>query len=311
MRRAARCLAGRWQAVSKAPVSAGRGAAAHRVLSFCIGVYSALVIAASDGRMSAWTAADALLVVDDDPSVRAMLRRVPRAATATTSRAADSGAAMRDRDRARPARPRPARHPPARRGRPDAGALPARALRRRHHHGHRVGRRRRPRRRPRDRRRRLRRQALRSARAAGARQERAAPDAGATPPRRRRTAAAAGRQPQQPPQLQAPRRSLGRCELDLEARRLFEAGGDEVAITAMEYDLLRVFLANPNRVLSRDQLLMQHAQPRVGAVRPLDRHPHRPAAHARSSPIPPASRAASAPCATPATCSFPREAGAR
>jgi len=45
--------------------------------------------------------------------------------------------------------------------------------------------------------------------------------------------------------------------LDLDARRLFEASGEEVAITAMEYDLLRVFLANPNRVLSRDQLLLQ------------------------------------------------------
>jgi DNA-binding response OmpR family regulator len=49
----------------------------------------------------------------------------------------------------------------------------------------------------------------------------------------------------------------GRCSLDLEGRRLFEASGAEVAITAMEYDLLRVFLANPNRVLSRDQLLLQ------------------------------------------------------
>jgi len=27
-------------------------------------------------------------------------------------------------------------------------------------------------------------------------------------------------------------------------------------MTAMEYDLLRVFVSNPNRVLSRDQLLM-------------------------------------------------------
>ncbi len=53
------------------------------------------------------------------------------------------------------------------------------------------------------------------------------------------------------------RQRFGRCELDLESRRLFEASGAEVAMTAMEYDLLRVFLANPNRVLSRDQLLMQ------------------------------------------------------
>jgi two-component system phosphate regulon response regulator OmpR len=54
---------------------------------------------------------------------------------------------------------------------------------------------------------------------------------------------------------------VGRCWLDVEARRLFEDDGDEVAITAMEYDLLRVFLANPNRVLSRDQLL-QHTRNR-------------------------------------------------
>jgi DNA-binding response OmpR family regulator len=54
------------------------------------------------------------------------------------------------------------------------------------------------------------------------------------------------------------RQRFGRCEIDLEARRLFDsqADGAEVQLTAMEYDLLRVFLANPNRVLSRDQLLM-------------------------------------------------------
>jgi two-component system phosphate regulon response regulator OmpR len=52
------------------------------------------------------------------------------------------------------------------------------------------------------------------------------------------------------------RQRFGRCELDVDSRRLFEASGDEVAMTAMEFELLRVFLANPNRVLSRDQLLM-------------------------------------------------------
>jgi len=52
------------------------------------------------------------------------------------------------------------------------------------------------------------------------------------------------------------RQRFGRCEVEVEARRLFEAGGDEVAMTSMEFELLRVFLANPNRVLSRDQLLM-------------------------------------------------------
>jgi DNA-binding response OmpR family regulator len=56
----------------------------------------------------------------------------------------------------------------------------------------------------------------------------------------------------------AVRKRFGRCEIELEARRLFDlaADGTELPLTAMEYDLIRVFLANPNRVLSRDQLLM-------------------------------------------------------
>lgn len=62
-------------------------------------------------------------------------------------------------------------------------------------------------------------------------------------------------------QGQEPRRQrFGRCEVDMEARRMFEVGGAEVPITAMEYDLLTAFLANPNRVLSRDQLLMHTRQ---------------------------------------------------
>jgi DNA-binding response OmpR family regulator len=59
---------------------------------------------------------------------------------------------------------------------------------------------------------------------------------------------------QQPPQPK--RQRFGRCEVDMEARRMFEVGGGEVTITAMEYDLMKAFLANPNRVLSRDQLLL-------------------------------------------------------
>ncbi len=67
-------------------------------------------------------------------------------------------------------------------------------------------------------------------------------------------AAAAGATPPPSPG----RRRFGRCEIELESRRLFDLadGGVEVPMTAMEYDLIRVFLANPNRVLSRDQLLM-------------------------------------------------------
>jgi DNA-binding response OmpR family regulator len=53
------------------------------------------------------------------------------------------------------------------------------------------------------------------------------------------------------------RQRFGRCEIDLESRRMFEVGGGEVTITAMEYDLLAAFLDNPNRVLTRDQLLLR------------------------------------------------------
>jgi two-component system phosphate regulon response regulator OmpR len=58
-------------------------------------------------------------------------------------------------------------------------------------------------------------------------------------------------------QEQPQRRRFGRCEIDLESRRMFEVGGGEVTITAMEYDLLAAFLDNPNRVLTRDQLLLR------------------------------------------------------
>jgi two-component system phosphate regulon response regulator OmpR len=54
------------------------------------------------------------------------------------------------------------------------------------------------------------------------------------------------------------RQRFGRCEVELDSRRLFDmsSGGEEVPMTAMEFDLVRVFLSSPNRVLSRDQLLM-------------------------------------------------------
>jgi len=49
--------------------------------------------------------------------------------------------------------------------------------------------------------------------------------------------------------------TVGACMLDLEAHRLFGADGQEIALTAMEFDLLKVFAAHPNQVLSRDRLL--------------------------------------------------------
>ena len=52
-----------------------------------------------------------------------------------------------------------------------------------------------------------------------------------------------------------PRLAVGRCLLDVAARQLFDREGAEVALTAMEFDLLKAFLDHPNQVLSRDRLL--------------------------------------------------------
>ncbi len=48
---------------------------------------------------------------------------------------------------------------------------------------------------------------------------------------------------------------VGDCRLDLDRQQLFAASGEEIAVTAMEFDLLRVFAERPNRPLSRDTLL--------------------------------------------------------
>ena len=48
---------------------------------------------------------------------------------------------------------------------------------------------------------------------------------------------------------------IGTCALDLQAHRLFATDGHEIPLTAMEFDLLKVFIEHPNQVLNRDQLL--------------------------------------------------------
>jgi len=48
---------------------------------------------------------------------------------------------------------------------------------------------------------------------------------------------------------------MGRCRLNLDARKLYQADGAEVPLTAMEFDLLRAFAENPGRPISRDRLL--------------------------------------------------------
>jgi two-component system phosphate regulon response regulator OmpR len=49
--------------------------------------------------------------------------------------------------------------------------------------------------------------------------------------------------------------TIGACTLNLRSRELRDAKGREVPITAMEFSLLKTFLEHPNQVLSRDQLL--------------------------------------------------------
>ena len=53
----------------------------------------------------------------------------------------------------------------------------------------------------------------------------------------------------------AERVPVGRCFLDVAAHRLLDVEGQEVPITSMEFDLLKVFTENPNKVLTRDQIL--------------------------------------------------------
>jgi len=48
---------------------------------------------------------------------------------------------------------------------------------------------------------------------------------------------------------------MGRCMLNLESGRLYSITGEDVPLTAMEYDLLKAFADRPNRILTRDQLL--------------------------------------------------------
>ena len=48
---------------------------------------------------------------------------------------------------------------------------------------------------------------------------------------------------------------FGSCMLDLDQHQLVGSAGEDIPLTAMEFDLLRAFAEHPNRVLSRDQLL--------------------------------------------------------
>ncbi|MCX8132629.1 MAG: response regulator transcription factor [Roseococcus sp.] len=75
----------------------------------------------------------------------------------------------------------------------------------------------------------------------------------------RRSAAAAP-----PPPLQAQYR-VGTARLDMERRVLILADGREDALSASEFDLLRLFVLHPNRPLTREWLLEAAAHREAGA----------------------------------------------
>lgn len=51
--------------------------------------------------------------------------------------------------------------------------------------------------------------------------------------------------------------AFGHCLLDIDQRKLFGEQGNEIDITAAEFDLLALLAANPNRPLNRDQIMEQ------------------------------------------------------
>jgi len=68
----------------------------------------------------------------------------------------------------------------------------------------------------------------------------------------RRTSAAARAE------LGAARVRIGRCVLDIAAHRLTDEKGEEVAMSPLEYDLLKALAEHPNRALSREHILNLH-----------------------------------------------------
>ena len=60
--------------------------------------------------------------------------------------------------------------------------------------------------------------------------------------------------------LGADRVRIGRCVLDVGAHRLFDETGAEVAMSPLEFDLLKALAAHPNQPLSRERILNLHQQ---------------------------------------------------
>ncbi|HLS85765.1 MAG TPA: response regulator [Burkholderiales bacterium] len=56
------------------------------------------------------------------------------------------------------------------------------------------------------------------------------------------------------PAAESPRVRIGRYTLDVAAHRLLGPAGEDIALTPMEFSLLRAFTEHPNQVLDRDRL---------------------------------------------------------
>ena len=61
-------------------------------------------------------------------------------------------------------------------------------------------------------------------------------------------------------ELGAARIRIGRCVLDVDAHRLIDDKGEEVPMSPLEYDLLKALAEHPNRALSRERILNLHQQ---------------------------------------------------
>ena len=56
-------------------------------------------------------------------------------------------------------------------------------------------------------------------------------------------------------EIGAERVRIGRCVLDVAGHRLVDEGGGEVAMSPLEFDLLKALAEHPNRALSRERIL--------------------------------------------------------
>jgi two-component system phosphate regulon response regulator OmpR len=75
--------------------------------------------------------------------------------------------------------------------------------------------------------------------------------------RRAEAPAAASAQPGAAAAANTRRVAFGVCQLDLDERRLLGSDGNDIEISAAEFDLLALFARHPNRPLNRDQIMEQ------------------------------------------------------